>query len=140
MGLDDLVPDDKQTSSSSGGRSRKRNKQKDDKVEIGSEPSKKVFTKEKWKKVKTFIKDEMGLSPNEVVNNYKSKERYEILHEAALAVDNEKDPEELNNYSKRRCKLCENALGERGVKLSGYWFCSSHPAAKLEPILGDDED
>lgn len=139
MGLDDLVPDDKKTSSSSTSRSRKRKKQDDDEVVIGGEPYKKVFEKEKWEKVKKFISNEMGLVPNEVVNNYSAEERYEIVHEAALAVDKEIEPEDANNYSQRRCKVCDAGLGEMGVKLGEYWFCSNHPAAKLKPFLGDED-
>lgn len=141
MGLKDLGPDD--TGSSSGGRSSGRKRKKDDsddKVEIGSEPYKKVFKQEKWEEVKTFISHEMGLSPNKVVNNYKAEERYEVIHEAALAVDDEKEPEELSNYSRNRCAYCDCALGEFGVELEGKVFCPNHTAGQVKETLDSDEN
>ena len=141
MGLKDLGPDD--SSTSSGGRPRgkgKSNNDSDDKVEIGSEPYKKVFEEEKWEEIKKFISHEMGLQPNKVANNYKAEERYEILHEAALAVDEEKEPEDLSNYSRNRCAYCDCALGEFGVELGGETFCPSHTAGQVADLLNPDED
>lgn len=136
MALDDLVPDDKKKGSSSKGGGR--TKQKPDTVTIGSEPYKKVFEQEKWQKVKTVLTNDMGLIPNEVVNNYRAEERYEVIHEAALVVEEDKSPEELDNYDEDRCAICDSALGDFGVELEGLEVCANHPAAQIKARLDED--
>jgi len=136
MGLDDLVPEDKSTSSSS---SSSKSRQKENKVRIGSEPHKKVFSEDKWKTIKEFIIQEMGLKPSKVVNNYSAKERYEVLHEAALGVEGDKEPEELNNVSNNRCEICGTAVDQASVEIKGYEVCPQHPAAQVA-VLIDEED
>jgi len=139
MGLDDLVPDDKQSSSSSSSSRPRDSDDSPDKVEIGGEPYKKVFTEERWEKVKKVIGREMGLDVNKVVNNYPANERYEIIHEAALAVGGELEPDELDNYRDERCEICGIAKSEASVTICGDVVCVSHSAGQVAVMLDDDK-
>ena len=137
MGLEDLVPDDKKPSSSTSS-TKQKSKQEDDRITIGSEPHKKVFTEDKFNEVKRILTHEMGLVPQEVVNNWSPKERYDVLHEAALATEGETKPEELENYDEARCYICSNALGDFGVEIEGVKVCVSHSVGELEASLNED--
>lgn len=139
MGLDDLVPDSAGGSSSSSRSSRDSSDddEESEKVIIGSEPYKKVFTDEDWEGIKGIITQEMGYVPNEVVNNYPAEERYEILHEAALLYRSEISEEELSDIP-RKCDYCGAALRDGGVWVGEYYVCASHTAGQLATL--DDEN
>lgn len=134
MGLEDLVPDDKKDTSS---RSRsRRSEPEEDKVVIGKGRLKKEFTQERWKEVKESLQKEMGLVPNEVVNNYPAEERFETIHEAALLSLENKTAEELG-IDQNRCMICNSVMGESEVEIRGLSVCVHHTAGQIESYLND---
>lgn len=133
MGLEDLIPDDVPKSSSS----RTTSKSKKDTVTFGSGELKKEFEKEHWEEIKEVLIEEMGLVPNEVVNNYAAQERYEILHEAALITRQEATIEELG-HTVKKCDICGRPLGESGVEVAGINVCISHTAGQIHNQLNGD--
>lgn len=135
MGLEDLVPEDKRGSgSSSSGRSRRKKK---DTVAFGSGQFRKEFEEERWEEVKGTLINEMGLVPNEVVNNYSAQERFEVLHEAALLSKSETTLEELGRQP-TRCEYCGSAVGQSGVEIDGEMFCIHHTAGQIANALYED--
>lgn len=139
MGLEDLVPEDKRGSSS---RSRGKRKKKDT-VSFGGGRYKKEFTEERWEEIKNTLINEMGLVPNEVVNNYPAEERYEVLHEAALLSKRETTLEELGRRP-TRCGICGKPVGGSGVEFSlldgsgdihEIEICISHTAGQIQVLL-----
>lgn len=135
MGLDDIVPDDADTSSRGGRTDKKSPGERDDTVVVqGPGEKKKIFEEDDYEKVKKVIAEEMGLVPNKVLNNYTAADRYDVFHEAALIVDSEMDSEE-NSYAKNRCEICGNATQDFGVELGGIVVCPQHSAAQIRKEL-----
>lgn len=143
MGLDDLIPEkDRNTSGRSS--SKKSNNTDDDEDDsaykvIGSPPNDKHFSEERWEKVKRVIREEFGMSVQKVLNNKPAKERYEILHEAALYNS---DAEEDSEYRvEERCEICDVAAkNEAGVTINGVRFCIHHPAVQVKNVLDEEEN
>lgn len=135
MGLDDLVPEGKEDSRSRSGSSSSKSKSK---VSFGSGKWEKIFSEDKWEDVKNTLINDMGLVPNEVVNNYPKEERYETLHEAALISEREEPPDNIEE-GPDRCAVCGNALHEDiTVEIEGEEVCANHPAAQIR--VGLDEN
>jgi len=139
MGLEDVIPDDVDTSSSSSSKREDTSPDKKYKV-IGSDPYKKKFTLEKWQEVKDVIRHEMGLNINEVLNNVSAEKRFDILHEAATYSTGELDREEMQNWSTERCIVCDRAADEVGVEIAGHTVCFHHTIAQLEEAIEDNQD
>lgn len=139
MGLDDIVPDDSGTSSSSSSNksSSSSTQEEENLKEIGGGRWKKSFTQEKWEGVKEVIHEEMGVTVN-VVLNKPPKERFQILHEAALIDDGEKKREEFSYSSSTRCHLCGNACDNSNVEIEGEKFCPQHSAARIRKALDEN--
>lgn len=136
MGLEDLVPEDKRGSSRSSSSS-SRQKKKEDTVAFGGGRHRKEFTEERWEEVKSTLVNEMGLVPNEVVNNYSSEERFEVLHEAALLSQQETSLEELGR-SVKRCIVCGNAIGESGTELEEKPVHIHHTVGQVRSALNEN--
>lgn len=136
MGLEDLVPEDKRGSSRSSSSSR-RSKKEEDTVVFGGGQYRKEFSKERWAEVKSTLVNEMGLVPNEVVNNYSAEERFEVLHEAALLSRKETSLEELGR-SVTRCIVCGNAIGESGTELEGKPVHIHHTVGQVRSSLNEN--
>lgn len=136
MGLEDLVPDDKRDTSS---RSRKKSlEDRDDLVVIGSGELRKSFEKDRWENIKDVMTSEMGLVPNEVVNNYSAEERFRTLHEAAMLEAQETTLEELGK-TPNPCAICGTELGdEGGVEVSGLYVCAGHTAGQIAEKLNEN--
>lgn len=131
MGLDDLIPEGKEDT---GSRRRGGRKKKKDTVSFGSGRLKKEFTKERWEEVKHTLTNEMGLVPNEVVNNYSAQERFETLHEAAMLSQKEITQDDLRE-TPTKCRICGNAVGESGVKIAGMTVCIHHTVGQVQAEL-----
>lgn len=131
MGLDDLIPEGKEDTSSRG-----RRRTKPDTVSFGSGNLKKEFTEERWEEVKSTLVNEMGLVPNEVVNNYPAQERFDALHEAALLSQQEITPEELKEQPDK-CYICGRAnMGL--IEVKGLDMCASHTVGELQEALDEN--
>lgn len=137
MGLNDLTPDDNGTSSSSTSKTSSSSDRHEDKVVIGKGEYKKVFSEERWERVQKVIRDEMGMNPNEVVNNLPAKEMYSIVHEAATMADGEKQPED-SEYVAERCAICGKAADEGAVVVEGLLVHTSHTAGQIESELANE--
>lgn len=138
MGLDDLIPDDVDESTSRVPRDKEKTEAKDDIVEsFGKEPYRKEFTEEQWEKVKRVITTEFGMTVGEVVNS-PNQERYELLHEAIMFSESDKDSGESENSSTTRCYYCGNACDDTNVVIEGEKFCVHHTAAQVAATLNDD--
>lgn len=129
MGLEDLIPEGKEDTSS-----RRTQKQKEDTVVFGGGRHRKEFTKERWEEIKSTLINEMGLVPNEVVNNYPAQDRYEALHEAALLSKREISLDELKKQPVR-CDICGKAVGDSGVEFEGLTVHINHTMGELQEAL-----
>lgn len=138
MGLDDLIPDDVDSQSSGSSSSRTQTQQERD-VVIGKEPYKKEFDEDKWKEVKSVLTNEMGYNVNWVLNNLPAEERYEVLHEAVMMVNENLEPEEAEHRSTDRCIVCGNATDQVEAEIpwlpEGESVCFHHTVAQLEKEL-----
>lgn len=143
MGLDDLLPEgaDKSSSSSSSGRKTASQSSEDEgrdiHKEFGSGNLKKSFTEEQWEKVKRVVEEEFGLNINVVCNGYSAEKRYQVLHEAVMFDDGDEAdlPEVIE------CPICEADLDTSGVEIEGEQFCVHHTAGQIRSYLdGELED
>lgn len=137
MGLEDLIPEGKRGSSSSSSSRRRSKTKEEDTVTFGGGNFRKEFTEERWQEVKRTLSHEMGLVPNEVVNNYPAEERFEVLHEAALLSKQETTLEELGRQP-TRCAICGNAVGKSGTEVAGVTVCIHHTVGQLSSMLNED--
>lgn len=138
MGLDDLIPDEVEESTSGVPQSKSKKEDKDEIVKsFGKPPYRKEFKEEQWKKVKRVIREEFGKTVGGVVNS-PNEERYELLHEAIMYVESDKDPGESDSSSETRCAYCGNACDDISVELEGKMFCVHHTAAQVESNLRND--
>lgn len=137
MGLEDLVPEDKRDTGQR--RSRKKSlKQRDDVVVIGSGEYQKAFDEDKWESVKKVLIEEMGLVPNEVVNNFPAQERFQTLHQAAMLEKKETTLEELGK-TPNPCDICGTEMGDDGgVDILHLNICTSHPAGQIAEKLNEN--
>lgn len=137
MGLEDLTPDDSNTSSRSS--TNRTNSQPDEdeyhKV-IGNPPHQKCFTEERWEEVKQEIHNNFEKTVNEILNS-PAKKRYEMLHEAAMASGGELDDDEREFEAKTRCAFCGKSCPSGGVEIDGEVFHTSHTAAQVADELYD---
>lgn len=131
MGLDDLVPDGKEDTSSRG-----RRRKKPDTVSFGSGNLKKEFTEERWEEVKSTLVNDMGLNPNEVVNNYSAQERFDTLHEAALLSQQEITEEELQEQPDK-CYICGKPNAGL-IEVKGLEMCANHTVGQLQEALNEN--
>lgn len=138
MGLEDLVPEDQRGSSSSSSSSRSKKKQ-EDVVSFGGGQYEKTFTEERWQEVKSTLVNEMGLVPNEVVNNFSAQERFETLHEAALLSKKETSLEELGR-SPTRCIVCGSAISKSGTEVEGKPVHIHHTVGQVRSALDENKD
>lgn len=130
MGLDDLLPDDADTTS----RSSSQQSSKDYSVEVGSGSDEVKLTEEKWEGVKKILTEEFGLVPNEVLNK-PSGERYEILTEAAQVHEGHQQADESEHRSGTRCYYCGKSCEGIEVEIGGELFCPHHTVAQIEKSL-----
>lgn len=130
MGLEDAIPGDTNASSSS---SKQRSSSSEKTYKFGSGQYSKEFKEEKWERIKAILKNELGVPPQEVVNNWSAEERFEILHEAAL-IDEQEDNPDTSTESLDSCEVCGSSNASL-VEIEGYFFCPQHPAAKVSKEL-----
>jgi len=126
MGLDDIITDHGGSVDSTSST----DEEEDDTVEVGSGEYKKVFTEEKWEKVRKVITEEMGRNLNHVRNNLPAKEKYSIFHKAATwgsLSESDKDEEK----SDTRCVICGKACNHNHVVIAGETVCTHHTTAQL---------
>lgn len=136
MGLKDLVPEDKRDTRS---RSAKKSlSERDDVVVFGSGEFQKSFGKDRWEDIREVMINEMGLVPNQVVNNYPAEERFEVLHEAAMLEAQEITLEELEREP-NPCAICGTELGdEAGLDIMGVEVCYHHTVGQLSVVLDEE--
>lgn len=137
MGLDDLLPDEANTRSTSSTRDQSSSSEKEYAVDVGSGRHRKAFTEEQWEKVKRVLTQEFGKKPNVVLNS-PARERYEILHEAITFSEGEKEEGELENRSDTRCGVCGSACDLTAVEIGGEYFHPHHTAGQVAMELNDD--
>lgn len=131
MGLEEFSSDDSGTSSSP----RTKSTSDEPKVEVAHGSRTKSFGKDKWERMESIIESDFGESVNEVMNNWSSKDRFEILDKASKLdyrrrnqpEKEEKEPEP--DFS--TCPACGAKLLDYGVEIAGHKFCSHHPAARV---------
>ena len=142
MGLEDVIPDEIRNKSSSGStrrKSRKPSPEDDPDVKvIGKEPFRKAFPIEKWEKVKSVIRYEMGLNVNEVLNNLTAERRYEVLHEAATWENDNLSEKQKELRSPNRCIVCgKTGEGDEMVEIADSTVHIHHTVAQLSKALED---
>lgn len=136
MGVDDLIPDELESSSSSGGSSKKDSSEDQLHKVIGSGKQKKGFTEEQWEGVKKVIARETEYTVNEVLH-MPAQKRYDILHECALEATSEESTLPDDYRSEIRCYECGNDCSSGYVELEGKDFCVQHTAGQIAVALGD---
>lgn len=133
-GLDDLIPDDADTSSSSRSRSRSTSSEEEYVKEFNSDKGTKRFSEERWEEVKEEIRDKSKFTVGEVESLPASK-RHDVLHEMAISSDNDYDPDDLEYGSEVTCAVCGKDCSYSHVILEGEEFCIHHPVAKVAKAL-----
>lgn len=138
MGLDDLIPEDVDESTSGVPQKQTKTEENDEIVEsFGKPPYRKEFKKEQWEKVKRVIRTEFGMKVGEVISS-PNEERYELLHEAIMFVESDKESGESENSSTTRCAYCGGACDDIKVVLEGESFCLHHTAAQVHNELHNE--
>lgn len=144
MGLDDLIPDGKETSgrsSSGGGKSSSKSAEEKAHKVVESSKGKKVYQdKEDWDKVKAVIEEEMDFSFKEVMN-MQAERRHEVLHEATYFANTG----EWNEWGSDRfagliCDICDHDCTHDGVLIEGHHFCKGHNAGEVRTALDAFEE
>lgn len=107
MGLDNFTSEDTTTTSTSQRQSKSPEPEDNEDEEpfkvVGSGADRKVFeTEEGWQDAAQFMREEMDLNPNEVLNMPSSK-RHDILHRAILQLDG---MEQQPFHPTRDCIVC----------------------------------
>lgn len=138
MGLDDLIPDEVDESTS---RAPRQSGSEDSGEEIvksfGDPPRRKEFTEDQWEHVKRVIREEFGMKVGTVVNS-PPRERHEILHDAATTPASKIGESDSENSSSTRCYYCGKACDGAYVELEGKKFCVHHTVAQAETELNND--
>lgn len=95
---------------------------------VGKQGKRKVFeTEEDWEEAAEFMREEMELNPNEVLNMPASK-RHDILHRAILQLDSmDKEP----FHPTRTCIVCDETF-----TFPSNW---NFTRFKGEPVCNDHE-
>lgn len=133
-GLDDLLPDDADTSRSSRSRSKSASSEQEIVKSFSSEKGTKKFTEERWEELKQEIIDNFEYSPGEVIS-LPAKKRHEVLHEAAIASDSDYDPDDLEHLSDTTCTICEKDCSYGYIEFDGKPFCTHHPIIQVAKEL-----
>lgn len=137
MGLDDVLPDDADTSGSSSSRSRSTSSEKEYAEEFHSDKGVKKYTEERWEEIKQEIREKFEYTVNEV-KNMQSEKRHDVLHEAAVSSDNDHNPEELEHGTDITCSVCGKDCSYGYVELEDETFCTNHPAIQVAKSLGKE--
>lgn len=135
MGLDDIIPDDSNSSSRSSPSSTSGSDGPEIVREIGGGEYQKRFTEEQWEKVKRVIRSKMDYSVDAVLN-MRSEERYEVLHEAVTYNPDVEEGVSEEHKTTLDCYHCGNDCSGGYVELEGERFCMQHPAAQVAKALG----
>lgn len=133
MGLDDILPDE----ADKRGAKTQETEEKEEfhKKVTGPQGKEKKFDKERWKEIREIIDREFEDSLPEVMNNYSRKKRYEVVHQAALVVDEQKELKETERQTTTRCPVCGNDCSDHSVEIEGTEVCIQHPAIQVRKAL-----
>lgn len=136
-GLDDLLPDDADTSSSSRSRSRSGSTSSEQEyvVEFDSDKGTKRFSEERWEEIKQEIRDNFQYTVGEV-KSLPAKKRHDVLHEVAISSDDDRDPEDLEYTTDTTCSLCGKDCSYSYVEFDNEQFCINHPVIQVARELG----
>lgn len=137
MGLDEILPDEADKSGSGSSRSGSSSSKEYHKTITGPAGKEKKFTEERWGEIRRVIIQEFDDSFKEVMNNYKAKERYSVVHDASLFLEREKTKDELGREPDVTCSVCGAECSEGSVVLEGEKVCAHHPAAKVAKEMHD---
>lgn len=136
-GLDDLIPDDADTSSTSRSQSGSSSSQQEFIKTFSSANGTKKFTEERWDEIKEVIREDMEFTVGEV-ETMQASERHKVLHEAAMASNSDYDPEELEYGTDLTCFICDKDCSYSYVELEDEPFCINHTAAQVAKALGKE--
>lgn len=135
MGVDDLLPDDRDTSSSSSSSSNTQSQEsKEYEIVITSGDKEKKFTSEEWDKIQDTIRQEMEYSVGEVMKMADHK-KYEVIHEAAIITNTERKSEDLEHKTDNRCAVCGNACSVDYIVIDGERVHIMHNVAQVAESL-----
>lgn len=134
-GLDDLLPDDADTSGRSSSRSKSTSSDTEYAKEFSSKKGTKKFTEEKWEKMRDEINRKFKYTANEV-ESLPAEKRHDVLHEAAKSVEADKAPDELEYGTDVTCAVCEADCSYDYIELHGEEFCYHHPLIQVANELG----
>jgi len=127
MGLEELIPDNATTSSSS---SRRGSTQRNYIVEFNSPLGTKKFSEEKWKEIKDVISKDTEYTVEEV-KNLQSEERHRVLHDVAQTATKKKKITELDVLSETRCTVCGDDCSTSYVEIHGEKTHIHHTIGQL---------
>jgi len=134
-GLQELLPDDANTSSSSSSQSTSNSSEADVVREFHSDKGTKRFTEKRWNEVKQEIIHKSEYSVGEV-ETLPADKRFDVLHEMSLAADDDRTPDELEHGTDVTCQLCGTDCSYSYVPLDGETFCYHHPLIQVADELG----
>lgn len=132
MGLEDILPDE---ADKRGAKTDTDKEQEAYKTVKGPRGKEKRFNKEKWKEVRRVIDREFEDSYLEVMNNYSKKKRFDVVHQAALVSEEQKQLSRTGRETKTRCSVCGSDCADANVEIEGEKVCPQHPAAKVRVEL-----
>lgn len=128
-GLDDLLPDDADTSGRSSSRSSTSSGPEYVKEFHTNSGKVKKFTEERWEDIKREIRDKSEYTVGEV-ESMEADKRHEVLHELAISSEHDKDPDELEHGSDVLCAACGADCSRSYTVIRGEEFCLHHPIAQ----------
>lgn len=132
MGLEDILPDE---ADKRGAKTDSDEEEEAYKVVKGPRGKEKRFNEKKWKEVRRIIDREFEDPYLEVMNNYSSKKRYDVVHQAALVSEERKEIKKTGRETTTRCAVCGSDCSDANVEIEGNRVCPQHPAAKVRTEL-----
>lgn len=117
MGLDEIIPDHADTSSTSSSTHNVSSQQKIVK-EFGSSLGTKKFTEEMWEQIITFIRQETEYTVAEI-ENMRAEERHRKLHDISQAATSETSLNNAEIISDTRCIICDDDCSDSYVEIEG---------------------
>lgn len=134
-GLDELIPDDANTSGRSRSSSSRSSSSSNNYVQtFSSKAGEKKFTEEKWNEIRRVISRQMEYSVEEV-KNMQSEKRHEVLHEAALATEREDEDVNKEYRSSVTCTVCGNDCSDAYVVIEDVKVHVRHTVGQLAAAL-----
>lgn len=134
MSLDEMLPDDADSSSSDSGSTSFTETKQDIHKEFHSNVGTKKFTEEKWEEMKKVIRRETEYTVNEV-ENMKAEDRHKVLHDVAQIAAGNMLANKAGISSNKRCGVCGDDCSDSYVLIDDTAVHIHHTVAMVAEEL-----